>query len=69
MPQKSVGKACSVILLLEHVAWRCRDSSAAKSKRKSCLNVEDEHTELQSIAIFLLMHKEEKNVKAALEER
>lgn len=66
--QKSVGKGCSIILLLEHGAQRCPDSSSAKSKHKTHLNV-DEQTELQSLPTFLLMHKEEKTIKAALEDR
>lgn len=36
------GKACSIVLLLEHWARRCPDSSSAESKRKTRLNVEDE---------------------------
>lgn len=42
IPKKWVGKACSVVLLLEHWARRCPDSSSAESKLKTRLNVEDE---------------------------
>lgn len=65
-PKKLVEKACSITLLLEHLAGRYPASSSAKSRSKT---LADEHVELWSITSFVLTCQEQKSSQHPLGDR